>query len=94
LTPDDVASLQHRHDIAAYSFSRATMFRAPVSSSVVASIGYNEGTKTLEIEFVSGSVYRYFGVGLDVFEDFRDASSKGAFFNEHIKDEYPCERIK
>ena len=38
------------------------MSREPVNSSAVAAIGYQAAEKTLEIEFVSGEVYRYFKV--------------------------------
>ena len=48
----------------------------------------------LEVEFVTGAVYRYRGVSQDVFEDFRQAPSKGAFFNRHIKDAYPWEQVE
>ena len=39
------------------------------------------------------AVYRYRGVPQDVYEDFRQAPSKGAFFNQHIKDAYPWEQV-
>jgi hypothetical protein len=37
--------------------------------------------------------YRYRGVSQDVFEDLRQAPSKGAFFNVRIKDAYPFEQV-
>ena len=70
------------------------MFREPVISESIAAIGYDDDTETLEVEFVTGSVYRYRGVNQDVFEDFRQAPSKGAFFNRHIKDAYPWEQVE
>jgi hypothetical protein len=70
------------------------MFREPVSSTTIAAIGYDDDTETLEIEFVSGTVYRYRGVSQDAFEDLRDAPSKGAYFNRHIKDAYPWEQVE
>ena len=70
------------------------MLREPVSSSMIATIGYGEECEMLEVEFVSGVVRRYYGVGLDIFEDFHAARSKGAFFNRHIKDAYPWEHVK
>jgi len=70
------------------------MLREPVSSSSIASIGFDADTETLEVEFVSGRIYRYHDVERDLFEDFRNAPSKGTFFNEHIKDAYPFERVK
>ena len=70
------------------------MYREPVSSGSIAAIGYDDDTETLEVEFVSGAVYRYRGVSQDVFEDFRQAPSKGAFFNQHIRDAYPWEQLE
>jgi hypothetical protein len=35
--------------------------RNPVESSAITSIGYDVELKILEVEFVSGAVYRYFG---------------------------------
>ena len=60
---------------------------------MIAAIGYDEATGMLEVEFVSGAVYRYRGVDQDVFEDFRAALSKGRFFNRHIKDAYPWDAL-
>jgi hypothetical protein len=70
------------------------MFREPVVSTSIASIGFDADNETLEVEFVSGSVYRYRNVEEDVYERLLAAPSKGAFFNEHIKDAYLCERMK
>jgi len=70
------------------------MFREPVSSNSIAALGYDDDAETLEVEFVTGRVYRYRGVGQDVFEDFRQAPSKGAFFNRHIKEAYPFEEVE
>lgn len=70
------------------------MFREPVVSESIAAIGYDDDAEALEIEFVSGAVYRYSGVPQDVFEDLREAPSKGAFFNRLIKDAYPWEQVE
>jgi hypothetical protein len=70
------------------------MRRERVSSTSIAAIGFDDATETLEVEFVSGGIYRFHAVGRDVFEAFRDAPSKGMFFNEHIKDAYPFERTR
>ena len=69
------------------------MRRERVVSKTIASIGHDQAG-TLEVEFVSGTVYRYGGVEEEVYEDFMRASSKGQFFNEHIKDAYPFVRVK
>jgi len=69
------------------------MFRERVVSESIAAIGYDDDAEVLEVEFVSGAVYRYRGVSQDVFEDLRQAPSKGAFFNRHIKDAYAWEQV-
>jgi len=59
--------------------------RIPVSSTDIASVGYETDTQTLEVEFRSGTVYQYFNVPKFHYEGLLNASSKGRYFNEHIK---------
>ena len=68
--------------------------REPVSSSTIAAIGYDEEREILEVEFVSGALYRYLGVPDEVFDALWAAPSKGKFFNEHIRDAYPWEQVE
>ena len=68
------------------------MLREPVESSTLASVGYSKQTSTLELEFKTGSVYRYFAVPASVIELLMKAESKGAFFHKSIKDSYPYAR--
>ena len=53
------------------------MLRDPVSSSNIASIGYDPGSETLEIEFTNGSIYQYFNVPAGLHEQLMAAPSKG-----------------
>ena len=69
------------------------MQRTPVSSSNVASIGYDVTSQTLEVEFNNGPVYQYFDVPQAVYEAFMQASSKGGFLAQHIKDHFRYERV-
>ena len=69
------------------------MRRERVKSSVIRSVGYERATATLEIEFQSEKVYRYFAVPHAVFDGLITAESVGAFFNERIRDRYPEERV-
>lgn len=69
------------------------MYREPVSSRVIASLGYENDTETLEVEFHSGAVYRYRGVPEEEYERLIAAPSIGAYFNEHIRDAHQCERM-
>jgi hypothetical protein len=69
------------------------MRRKRVKSDSIASIGYDNDIG-LEVEFVSGGVYRYFGVERRTFEEFKKAPSKGTFFLEEIRGAYPYMRVK
>jgi len=55
------------------------MERYRVDSSNVASIGYDQTTTTLEVEFNNGSIYQYFDVPEAIFQDFINAPSKGKY---------------
>ncbi|HSQ95048.1 MAG TPA: KTSC domain-containing protein [Croceibacterium sp.] len=63
-------------------------------STVIRSFDYDPRTKTLDVEFVSGRCYRYAGAPPKVVAAFREAFSKGRFFNAHIRDAYPCEELE
>jgi hypothetical protein len=67
--------------------------RKRVKSESIAAIGHDKDCG-LEVEFVSGGIYRYFGVTRSTFEEFKKAESKGAFFLEEIRDVYPYMRLK
>lgn len=64
------------------------MERIPVESSNIASIGFDEDSSTLEVEFHSGTVYQYFDVPIGIFEGLLGADSKGQYFAQHIKGYY------
>ena len=65
------------------------MKRQPLRSSVLRSAAYDSATAMLELEFVSGDIYRYFAVPPSMFKALIDAESPGAYFNTHISDKYP-----
>jgi KTSC domain len=64
-----------------------------MSSTNVASAGYDEATETLEVEFTNGGVYQYFNVGSALYEQFLAAPSKGQFLNVYIRSSYPYSRV-
>ena len=68
------------------------MNRTPVKSSNINSVGYDEVTKTMEVEFSSGIVYQYDSVGLAVYKDLISADSVGKYFNKNIKNSYSYKR--
>jgi KTSC domain len=57
-------------------------------SSVIRRFLYVPDELRLEILFVTGKRYSYFDVPADVYEAMQRASSKGEFFNKHIRDRY------
>ena len=67
--------------------------RRPVVSSVVRSMGYDEGHAVLEIEFVSGRVYRYHMVPRRQWSRLQGAASKGGYFDAHIRQKFPTTRM-
>lgn len=67
------------------------MDRIPVDSSQIKSVGHT-GT-TLEVEFRSGSIYRYDGVSAEVARDLRKAPSVGSYFGAHVKDRYHTTKL-
>ncbi len=68
------------------------MKRKTVMSSSLRSVGYDESARILEIEFLSGGVYRYYGVPREAYQELLEAPSKGSYFLEHIRDEYQYAR--
>lgn len=64
------------------------MQRTPVTSSLVASVGYVPEYKVLEIEFQDGRSYQYFGVPERIYKGLMAAESRGRYFNERIRDAY------
>jgi len=69
------------------------MERQAVGSSNIASIGYDEATETLEVEFLSGAVYQYYNVGSDLYQSLLTAPSKGSFLNTYIRNAYAYSRV-
>ena len=64
------------------------MNRTPVTSSNVASVGYDPTTLTLEVEFHNGTVYQYFDVSEAVYQELITAGSVGGYLNHNIKNSY------
>lgn len=61
------------------------MERVPVQSSSLASVGYDSQSSTLEVEFLNGSIYQYFGVPPHIHEGLMNAGSKGSYLDQNIK---------
>jgi lysyl-tRNA synthetase class 2 len=62
-------------------------------STVIRRSSYRTEARALDVEFVSGRRYRYFGVPEGIAAQFRAAFSKGHYFNTRIRDDYPFEEL-
>ena len=69
------------------------MQRQPVSSSNIASIGYDPASEVLEIEFLNNSIYQYFNVPSSIFGQLMAASSHGTYLSANIKGRYQYVRL-
>jgi len=49
---------------------------------------------TLRVVFVSGKVYDYKKVPLEVYKAMKNAASKGNYLNRHIKGNYDYKKLK
>lgn len=64
-----------------------------VESTNIKKIGYNKSKQELFVEFNSGNQYKYMKVQQDIYSSFKDAESKGKFFQQTIKGCFDYERI-
>ena len=62
-------------------------------STVIRRFSYRPEARTLDVEFVSGRRYRYYGVPEGIASQFSAAFSKGHYFNTRIRDDYPFEEL-
>jgi hypothetical protein len=69
------------------------MLRHKVNSSEFRSVGYDLPTSTLETEYQSGEVYRYFDVPAQLVLEMLEADSIGRFFNTHIRPKFRFEQV-
>ncbi len=64
------------------------MNRFPVKCRLLAAIGYDYSSKTLELEFHEGEIKEYHNVPERVFNDLMAAKSKSSFYLSNIDSKY------
>ena len=69
------------------------MERTSVTSSNLASVGYDSNNQILEIEFKDGGVYQYFDVPEDVYEALMSADSHGKYFSANIRNDFNYKKL-
>jgi hypothetical protein len=67
--------------------------RQPVKSFMFRSVGYDESTKILEIEFNTGIVYQYSGVPPKVNKDLMHADNMGKYFTEKVRPKFHTKQV-
>ena len=59
-----------------------------VNSSALIAVGYRSETGQMRIQFQQGRSYDFVGVPLHIYDGLMRATSKGAYYNDHIRDRY------
>jgi len=67
--------------------------RQPVKSRILRSVGYDDSTKILEIEFHTGLVYQYSGVLPKVYKDLMHSDEIGKYFSEKIRPKFQTKQV-
>jgi hypothetical protein len=70
------------------------MNRTPVKSSSIRSVGYDDSSSLLEIEFNNGGIYQYLTVPKSAYDSLIAAASKGKYFDQLIKDRYRTVKVR
>lgn len=69
------------------------MKRRHVESSNIESIDYDADSQTLGIWFLNGSIYQYFDVPENIYDDLMAADSHGKYFAANIKGIYRYSKV-
>lgn len=64
-----------------------------VDSSNIDAAGYDSTSSKMLIRFKTGIYYEYLKVPEVIYNRFKEAQSKGSFFNQNIRNSYNCNRI-
>lgn len=67
--------------------------REVLTSSNIASAGYDPERSILAIEFTSGAIYHFGSVTLEDAVAFYGSESKGRYFNQQIKGKFPGAKV-
>jgi hypothetical protein len=70
------------------------MERKRVNSSSIRSVGYDERSRTLEIEFSDGRIIQYSGVPAEVHRRLVSAPSIVSYFRDNVEEAFTAKRVK
>jgi hypothetical protein len=69
------------------------MERTRLSSGKLRAAGYDESSRTLEIEFVNGDVFEYKSVSREVYRQLMASPSPSSFFEDKIDEQFTGMRL-
>ena len=67
--------------------------RQSVKSRILRSVGYDESTKILEIEFQSGVIYQFSGVPPKVHAELVHSDEIGKYFSEKVRPKFQTKQV-
>jgi hypothetical protein len=70
------------------------MERKKVSSSSIRSVGYDERSRVLEVEFNDSRVNQYAGVSEEVHRRLMSAPSIVSYFRDNVEESFTAKRVK
>lgn len=68
--------------------------RKRVNSGTIRSVGYDERSRCLEIEFSSGAVVQYTQVSAEVHRRLLAAPAMASYFHDNIEESYTARRVR
>lgn len=93
--PGQAANIANQMKNIAYNFIPYPMQgQVAANSSALLGIGYSSVNEFLDIEFVTGGVYRYENVPQLTFNGLNTAVSQGEYFNSYIRNDYAYTRLE
>jgi len=67
--------------------------RQLVASGAIRSVGYDQPSRTLEVEFRNGRIYQYEGVAPETHAWLLRIDNKGGFLNRMVVDHFPTRDV-
>lgn len=65
-----------------------------MASSVLDAVAYDPAGKHLLLRFRTGAIFEYGNVPAVVYEELLAAQSKGGYFSEYVRPDYPYRRVR
>lgn len=92
--PEVNAMIVSRAESIASKLEPWALERSGISSSAIASIGYNDFDRIMDVEFISsGKEYRYYDVPEETYIGLLSAESAGEYFNHRIRNDFDYYRF-